>query len=222
MSTPTVRKPLGYVSTLLICLALSAHSYGGVITAASLVPGGSVSVNPIVISSPDLNNDNVTSGPASNLLMIIGTFVDDGPIDIGFNFDVLDTGGITEYDVHLTLINDGSLPGFSFNSLALSLDGVPNDGLDFDFDEPTGTVPPEPATTTAPGVVSVLGEKLLTYTGPQGIDVESYSFHLDVPDGIDEFEVNVVPEAASGVLALLGLLSFAFHRRSFISRVFLA
>jgi hypothetical protein len=150
-----------------------------------------------VISSPSANNDNQAGGGGSdnNILVPIKRFDQVGYIDIVFN--VISSGGTTEYKFFESVDNNTGLPWNSYTmqlgfgtGLAFNNTGGSNDGLD--FDSPNFDLPPSSSVFAN---VSTAADLLVFSNGLQSTGSETYQFRIDVPDGITTFTLRQTPVA---------------------------
>lgn len=178
-----------------------------------------------VVFSPNPNNDNQVGGGINdnNITVPVKRFDNVGYIDIVFN--IVPSGGTTEYFVAETVDND---TGIAWNSYFMQLGfgtgaGFVNsaalDGLD--FDAPTYDFPPTSGAFA--NIVALTEDSFQFSTGLHSTGFQSYSFRIDVadlPPGVTSFTLRqtpvAVPEPASlfllGGLASLGMI--VYRRRS--------
>jgi hypothetical protein len=172
------------------------------------------------------NNDNVAGLSPNEFFLTQKNYTAIGPVDL--TFDVLNTGGTTEYAFKEGVANSTGLPwvgyhielGYGFD--AAFVKSLPGDGLDFDapeydsgllFNPAPGFYFPTATPTTEDDIVAGGGVM------PNGGFAGYFRFSVDVPDGITQFTVRqspivggVVPEPCGCVLGSLGLFSFLMYR----------
>jgi hypothetical protein len=214
-------------SIVCIALALSLSN------ASSLWAGAIVNFTPhtgvasvcacAVVPPVAPNNDNVSGFSPNDFFLTQKDYHAIGPVDL--TFDVVNSGGTTEYSIREGVQNSTGLPwgayrielGYGFD--AAFVKSTLGDGLDFDFPDydsalvfngPPGFYFPAAAHTTEDDIVAGGGVM------PSG-GFATFRFSVDVPDGITQFTVRQSPIAAPepGSLSLVGtcLLSFLFCRR---------
>jgi hypothetical protein len=169
-------------------------------------------------SSP--NNDNVV-GPSPNSIFVTQKdYVAIGPVDLVF--DVIDTGGVTEYAVVEGVQNNTGVDWASYhielgfgNGAGFVKSGT-GDGLDFDspdFDSDFFFNPSPGFFPTA----TVTEDDILAGGGvmPDFTFAGNFVFHVDVPDGITSFTIRQspipVPEPTASALATFGLLGLGLY-----------
>ena len=176
-----------------------------------------------VVNPPSaLNNDNVT-GPSSNTIFVLQKdYFAIGPVDLVF--DVINSGGVTEYAVVEGVQNNTGLDWGSYhvelgfgNGTGFVKSGS-GDGLDFDapdFDS-TFDFDPSPGFFPTPNVTE---DDIIASGGvmPDFSYAGNFVFHVDVPDGITSFTIRqspiVVPEPATIMLTVTGGLALIRRKR---------
>jgi hypothetical protein len=202
-------------STLVLALTISSAQRvdAGIIQSTVMfgpnagVGPGVGAVNVPVIFSPNPNNDNQTGGGGAdnNVTVPIKRFDNNGIIDIVFN--VVTSGGVTEYKFFESVDNNTFLPWSSYTmQLGFGIGNFfvpspPADGLD--FDDPDYDFPPTSSVFTS---VAQNNDTLIFSNGLQLTGSQTYQFRIDVPDGISQFTLRQVPTPIPepGSLALLG------------------
>ena len=173
------------------------------------------------VSPPSaINNDNVI-GPSPNTIFVLQKdYTAIGPVDLVF--DVVSSGGVTEYAVIEGVQNNTGLDWGSyhvelgFGNGADFVKSAAGDGLDFDAPDYDSTVDFNPS----PGffLTPIVTEDDIIASGgvmPDFSYAGNFVFHVDVPDGITSFTIRqspiAVPEPAT--MALLGLGGFLLRRK---------
>ena len=206
------------VICVLIMLLLLGHSvsFAGEVTAVTWYSGvASVAAEPV----PTLvipNNDNVT-GPSPNTFIVWQKdYTAIGPVDLAF--DVIDSGGVTEYAVIEGVTNNTTLDWGSYHielGFGVGVDFVKSpsgDGLDFDAPDYDSTFDFNPSPGFFP-TVNVTEDDIIAAGGimPYLSYAGDFIFHVDVPDGIDSFTIRQspieIPEPTTLGLLILGSLS---------------
>lgn len=207
----------------ILILSATAATHAGQISGFSWFSGVASVAGTTVVPPVALNNDDVVGDSPNPFIVTQKHYTGIGPVDLVF--DVLDTGGVTEYRFQEGVQNS---TGFDWTSYHLELGfgtGVGfvkstlGDGLDFDSPDFNSTVDFAPIGGTMPfPTVTVTEDDIFAGGGvqPDFAFAGMFIFHVDVPDGITEFTirqspiVDVVPEPATcvtlaGLLACLGL-----------------
>ena len=203
--------------TLLTATGLHAGQITNVnwFTGVASVAGATITP-PVVI-----NNDNAVGTSSNTLWVTQKDYTAIGPVDLVF--DVIDSGGTTEYLVVEGVQNSTGLDwsGYhlelGFGIGAGFVKSAADDGLDFDSPDYDSLVDfnPGPGFPTS----TVLEDDLLAGGAvmPNFSFAGYFQFHIDVPDGITEFTLRQspvpVPEPTAITLAMLGLLSLSVYRR---------
>ena len=205
------------VAAMLILVGVT-EVWAGEITTVTWYSGVASVAGEVVNPPVALNNDNVI-GPSSNTIFVLQKdYTAIGPVDLVF--DVINTGGVTEYAVIEGVQNNTGLDWGSyhvelgFGNGAGFVKSASGDGLDFDspdFDS-TFDFNPSPGFFLTPNVT----EDDIIATGgvmPDFSYAGNFVFHVDVPDGITSFTIRqspiAVPEPATlSVLALGSLVLF--------------
>lgn len=218
-----------------VLVAIAGEGRAGVIFGvANVSPNATVNS----ITTPDPNNDD-TVGPSPNTVESEDDKDEklpppppppDEEFRVQFEFDVMNSGGVTEYFFTETVTNAGMRTwtafqhqlGFGFGSAFVR--SLPGDGLDFDT---SGRSPPP--TSTAFTLVAHL-EDLLVWSGgtfaPGDVVVLTYS--IDVPDASVLFppssltpdgysytlQTCVPPEPSTIVMTATAGLVLLFRKRS--------
>lgn len=170
----------------------------------------------------DPNNDDV-SGPSPNQLTITQKdYFAIGPVDIVF--DVMDSGGVTEYTLNEGVFNNTGLPWSAYRielgfGVGAGFTSSPSgDGLDFDATDFNS--PPD---FSGSGFFTTVSESEDALEASGGIfplfgfPTPLYRFNFDVPDGITTFTIRQqpvgVPEPAAFALAALAGSLICVRRR---------
>lgn len=226
---PRTRRALLGIFSVSAWLLMAASSHAGIIQSAEMFgfqagtgPGlGTVTV-PVILTQ-NANNDNQPGGGSldNNITVPVKRFDNLGYIDIVFN--VVSSGGVTEYKFFEAVDNNSFTPwtsytmqlGFGFGSGFNNLGGA-GDGLDFDFPN-YDLFPSSSAFSTV-----VPTEDLLVFTnGLQTTGSQTYQFRVDVPDGISSFTIrqtpiynpDVIPEPSLLLLSGVAGLGILVYRR---------
>lgn len=221
---------LSFCTAAAIVAAAATPAQAGIITAVSSVslPGFSTgSLGPVGIT-PNPNNDG---GTGINALAYQIFFNAGGLGPAEYQFQVADSGGISEYLVTAMVVNNTGTP-WSHYRLELGFgtgnDFVRSSAIDFlDFDTPDRT----PAPTSSRFSTLAHGSDLLQWSGGTvpSIGAMFLTFRLDVPDGLAGLhpgglprftlrqqpgtgEVPSVPEPALLTVMGVALLAGAAHR----------
>lgn len=190
-------------------LLVPVSANAGTITGVNSVTGpGLGDVTMAIISTPSPSNDEQPGGPGgdNNVSVPFKRFDNVGNIDIVF--DVVSSGGVTEY-FFTESVDNNTFINWSQYIMQLGfgtgddfLKSEAGDGLDFDAPE-YNTQP------TSMGFASVdLTEDMLTFSnGLHDLGQLIYKFRIDVPDGITQFTLRQTPVAVPepGTLLLAGL-----------------
>jgi hypothetical protein len=214
-----VNRTLVAASVAIACVGFSEPLHAGKITGFSWT-SGIASIAGIVAPPPiDPNNDDVI-GLSPNVVQILQKdYTGIGFIDIVF--EVMDSGGVTEYAIVEGVQNNTGSDWASYH-VQLGFDtgadfeiSPPDDGLDFDAPFYNSTISFDP-TPSFPFPSYTPSEDVIDAFGPPGqLDLqyrEPFVFHIDVPDGITSFTLRqypvAVPEPTTALLALglFGLL----------------
>ena len=210
------------LTTLAIALLAATTLQAGQINGFTPYPG----INSVAGTSVDAAptpNDNVVGTSGYEAFVTQKDYIAIAPVDI--EFSVIDNGGVTEYAFVEGVNNSTGITWEGYHiELGFGTGGgfvksAPGDGLDFDapdFDSPIDFNP-------GPGIFAswdVDEDDILAYDGDQasGEFADYFLFSIDVPDGITSFTlrqspVETVPEPASLVMALLGLLPLGYVAR---------
>ena len=210
-----------YIVAMLILLG-ETDAWAGEITTVNWFSGvasvaGEV-VNPL--SAP--NNDNVI-GPSPNTIFVLQKdYTAIGPVDLVF--DVVNTGGVTEYTVIEGVQNNTGLDWGSyhvelgFGNGAGFVKSTSGDGLDFDAPDFDSTFDFNPLPGFFP-TANVTEDDIIASGGvmPDFSYAGNFVFHVDVPDGVTSFTIRqspiVVPEPATMVLLGLGGLLLRIKKK---------
>lgn len=212
---PALRVAAGLTFVSALFLA-SSPVQAGKITGFSWT-SGIASIAGIAAPPPvDPNNDDVV-GPSPNEIKVFQKdYTGIGFIDI--EFEVTDSGGVTEYAIIEGVQNNTGSDWASYH-VQLGFDtgtdftmSPSGDGLDFDAPFYNSTISFDPA-FFFPFPSYTPSEDVIDAFGPPGQADFQYSepfvFHIDVPDGITSFTLRqfpvAVPEPGSISLALLSL-----------------
>lgn len=209
---------------LAICILLSAPvARAGEVTTFGWHSGvaslAATTISPLVAP----NNDDVAGASPNTIFVTQKNYIAIGPVDI--TFDVINSGGVSEYAVAEGVANNTGLPWGSYHiELGYGYDAgfvksTPGDGLDFDspdFNSPLNFAP-------APGFyfpsVTATEDDIFASGGvmPFGGFAGYFRFSIDVPDGITQFTIRQtpvgVPEPGTIVLAALGLIGVGLVAR---------
>ena len=173
---------------LLMMCGISTAVQAGSITGfgTTSYPGSSTGTIGPVGSTPAINNDNTTA-PSPNVIPYSIFFNSNGTLDV--EFDVSNSGGVTEYTFTQTLFNNSGLAweGFRFElGYGVGSSFVPSSLLDsLDFDAPDFEPAPLSSAFTT---LSLSTDSLVWYSGTvPSIGVGIFSFAVDVPDNLSAF-----------------------------------
>lgn len=206
-------------SAIALLLLSAAGAHAGEITGLTWYSGiASVAEEPIVPPS-DPNNDDVV-GPSPNAIYFPQkNYVGIGTVDLVF--DVIDSGGVTEYMIIEGVFNGTGLDWIGYHlelGFGHGVDFVKatlGDGLDFDapdYNSPVSFAPFFPAVTVTEHDIIASGG-----TFPASAYAGDFRFHIDVPDGITSFTLRQsplpVPEPSTCFLIGLALIAPAARRR---------
>lgn len=222
-----LRKALAVIA---MTTGISGHASAGLIAGLDSVSGAGLGTATGASTTANANNDNTGAGATGNRLSLIKTFTQLAPIEMVF--DVLNTGGTTEYSVGDSVQN---MTGQAWGDFTLIL-GFTNaqgqfvpltrglaTGLGLDFDTPNQDPMPSSSVFGAPLIhdSNLLAWKSATAQVPNG-GLVSFDFRLDIPDnistlhpdGFSEFTIqqipSPVPEPSTLLLiggAIIGLLA---------------
>jgi hypothetical protein len=162
------------------------------------------------------NNDDVPGVSKNTIFVTQKDYKAIGPVDI--TFDVINSGGVSEYSVVEGVYNGTGLNwssyhielGFGFGTgFAKSL---PGDGLDFDAPDFNSPLVFDPAPGFYFPTATATEDDIYASGGvmPNGGFAGYFKFNIDVPDGITQFTIRqspiAVPEPSTLVLAGLGVV----------------
>ncbi len=170
------------------------------------------------------NNDNVVGDSPNIFFLTQKDYRAIGPVDLVF--DVRDTGGTTEYFIQEGVQNSTGLDwtGYhlelGFGTGAGFIRSTPGDGLDFDSPDYDSTVDLNAGGSFFPLSTTPTEDDIVSFgLQPNGAFAGYFQFHIDVPDGIDQFTLRQspiggsVPEPGTAILCGLGLVGFTSRRR---------
>jgi hypothetical protein len=170
------------------------------------------------------NNDNVVGLSPNEFFLTQKNYTGIGPVDL--TFDVVNSGGTTEYAFKEGVANSTGLPwvgyhielGYGFD--AAFVKSTPGDGLDFDFPDYDSGLQFAPSPGFYFPIAANISEDDIVAGGgvmPNGGFAGYFRFSVDVPDGITQFTVRqspiAAPEPASALLAILAGMMLVGMRR---------
>ncbi len=170
------------------------------------------------------NNDNVVGASPNAIFVTQKDYVGIGPVDLVF--DVINTGGVTEYVVTEGVQNNTGLDWSSyhielgFGQGAGFVKSTPGDGLDFDAPHHDSPVNFNPSPGFFPTVTYPTEDDILATGGlmPDFTFAGYFVFNIDVPDGISSFTIRqspiAVPEPATMSMLVLGSVALLKRRRT--------
>lgn len=208
---------------IVLAMMMSSSARAGQITGVTWF-SGVASVAGTVVTPPSApNNDNVV-GPSPNTFFVLQKdYTAIGTVDLVF--DVIDTGGTTEYAFIEGVSNSSGIDWSGYHiELGFGVGGsfvksAAGDGLDFDAPFFDSTIDFNPGAVFFPGYTA-LEDDLIASGGifPNLAYAGNFVFHVDVPDGITQFTLRQsplpVPEPGTFVLTSVGLLGLLMRRRS--------
>lgn len=173
------------------------------------------------------NNDDVAGDSPNVIVVTQKDYFGIGPVDLVF--DVVDTGGVTEYFFTEGVQNNTGLDwsgyhlelGFGVGSEFVK--STAGDGLDFDSPDFNSTIDFYPGGFFFP-TYTALEDDLIAGGGimPDFAFAGNFLFHVDVPDGITSFTLRQspipVPEPGTFTLTALGLLGLTAYRKRRLGR----
>ncbi len=178
---------------------------------------GVASVAGTTISPPsDPNNDDVVGPSPNGVFVTQKNYVGIGPVDL--QFDVSDTGGVTEYLITEGVANNTGLDWSSyhielgFGHEAGYVKSTLGDGLDFDAPDYNSTFFFNPSPGFFP-TYSVSEDDVYATGGvmPNSTFAGYFQFTIDVPDGITSFTIRQspipAPEPSTWALACIGCIA---------------
>lgn len=218
----TIKKTPVFIVAVTLTLLTTIHVRAGAIMNVNWF-SGVASVASTTFSPPSSPNNDDLAGPSPNTIFVHQKdYVGIGSVDLVF--DVLDTGGVTEYLVTESVFNNTGLNWGSYHiELGFGIGAgfvgsASGDGLDFDapdFNSPFFFNP-------SPGffpLETVIEDDILAYGGvmPYLSFAGNFLFTIDVPDGITEFTIRqspiTVPEPSTLAFLALGSLALVMMRR---------
>ena len=218
--TNTQRITLGCAATLIFFTATTLRA--GQITGFSWY-SGVASVAGTSFSPPSSpNNDDAIGTSPNSIFVTQKDYVGIGPVDLVF--DVLDTGGVTEYLVTEGVQNSTGLDwsGYhielGFGNGAGFVKSTSGDGLDFDAPDYNSDFDFNPGPGLFP-TLSVTEDDVYASGGvmPDFTFAGYFVFTIDVPDGITSFTIRqspiAVPEPSALYLAAMGMIGLIAYRR---------
>lgn len=199
---------------------------GGEITGVNWFSGVASVAGTVFAPPVDANNDNVVGTSPNAIVVTQKDYIGIGPVDLVF--DVVNSGGVTEYLVVEGVQNGTGLDwsgyhielgfgigaGFTKSPSGDDLDfDAPGFDSDFFFDPSPGAFP----------LVNVTEDDIIASGGiqPDFTFRGNFLFHVDVPDDITSFTIRqspipvsgAVPEPSTCALTALGLLGLAILGR---------
>lgn len=209
-------------ATLLLTLSVPADA--GEMVGFSWFSGVASVAGTTVVPPVAPNNDNVVGDSPNIFFLTQKDYRAIGPVDLVF--DVRDTGGTTEYYIQEGVQNSTGLDwtGYhlelGFGTGAGFVKSTPGDGLDFDSPDYDSVVDLNAGGSFFPVSTTPTEDDIVSFgLQPNGAFAGYFEFHIDVPDGIDQFTLRQSPIAGAvpepGTMALLGLgiASFVARRR---------
>ena len=218
-----VRLVVSLPAVTLFAMSVS-HARAGEITGLTWYSGVASVAGELILPpvAPNNDDDGLAISPNS-ITFPQKNYVGIGPVDLVF--DVIDTGGVTEYLVVEGVSNSTGI-AWSFYRIELGfghgadfVKSTAGDGLDFDAPDYNSLVD----FTTFFSTATVISEDEIVATGgimpSPGYSWPHFRFHVDVPDGITSFTLRQspipVPEPSAGLLAGMGLMAgLRLHRGS--------
>lgn len=196
-------------------------AHAGEITAINWFSGIASVAGEAVPPAVAPNNDDVVGDSTNPIYVLQKHYIGIGPVDLVF--DVIPSGGTTEYIVIEGVQNDTGLDwdGYhielGFGTGAGFIKSTPGDGLDFDAPGYNSTADFNPGGFFFPTVTHPTEDDLVASGGiqPDFAYAGNFIFHVDVPDGITQFTIrqSPLPVPEPGSALALALLSGALVRR---------
>jgi hypothetical protein len=202
-------------------------TYGGEVRAGEIMgftpfPGINSVAGVIINPAAPANNDDVAGTSPNDLFVTQKDYIAIGAVDIVF--DVVPTGGVTEYSIREGVSNSTGLDwsGYTiqlgFGTGADFVVSDPGDGLDFDsldFNSPLDF------TTFFSTATPVTADEIVASGGvfPDGaFSLPYFRFNIDVPDTFSQFTLRQFPTAvpepvSASLLTVLGLGSRTLRTR---------
>lgn len=213
------------ISQIATVIACSLASFGGLASGANILLNGSFE-SPSALGNQDGNNvgappDDWTftpvGGSVSNTVRInvpTPTY-GDGPTTGMDGLNYMDIGGNGYFSqaVTLTVASPVTFGGYFSRRAGVALDNSNNNGSTSIWDAANTTLLFSSPTVFAPAAGSI-NNWVSSFSTVPSLPAGSYTFRIEMQDyaNVDNVSLDAVPEVASSVLGILGLLTFAFRR----------